>query len=36
LIVPTHLAHGLVGDFDKIPPLTTLVVNVELVGLIAK
>jgi FKBP-type peptidyl-prolyl cis-trans isomerase FkpA len=35
MIVPAHLAHGLVGDFEKIPPLTTLVIDVELVGLIA-
>jgi FKBP-type peptidyl-prolyl cis-trans isomerase FkpA len=33
LIVPSHLGHGLVGDFDKIPPLTTLVVDLELVSL---
>jgi FKBP-type peptidyl-prolyl cis-trans isomerase FkpA len=30
LIVPSHLAHGLVGDLDKIPPLSTLIVDVEL------
>jgi FKBP-type peptidyl-prolyl cis-trans isomerase len=36
MIVPAHLAHGLVGDFEKIPPLTTLVIDVELVGLIAR
>lgn len=33
LIIPSHLGHGLVGDFDKIPPLTTLVVDLELVSL---
>lgn len=33
LIIPNHLAHGLVGDLDKIPPLTTLVVDIKLVGL---
>lgn len=32
-IVPSHLAHGLSGDFDKIPPLTTLVVDLELLSL---
>lgn len=35
MIVPAHLAHGLVGDFEKIPPLTTLVIDLELIGLIA-
>ena len=30
LIVPSHLAHGLVGDFDKIPPLTPIVVDIQL------
>ena len=25
LIIPAHLAHGLVGDLNTIPPLTTLV-----------
>jgi FKBP-type peptidyl-prolyl cis-trans isomerase len=25
LIVPAHLAHGLAGDLNTIPPLTTLV-----------
>lgn len=33
LIVPSHLAHGLAGDFGKIPPLTTLVIDLELVSL---
>ena len=33
LIIPSHLGHGLVGDFRKIPPLTTLVVDLELVSL---
>lgn len=33
MIVPSHLGQGLVGDFDKIPPLTTLVVDLELVSL---
>jgi FKBP-type peptidyl-prolyl cis-trans isomerase len=36
LIVPSHLAHGLLGDNDKIPPLTVLVIDIELVGLISK
>lgn len=33
LIIPSHLGHGLVGDFNKIPPLTTIVVDIELVSL---
>jgi FKBP-type peptidyl-prolyl cis-trans isomerase FkpA len=36
MIVPAHLGHGLVGDFDAIPPLTTLVVDIELMGLISR
>lgn len=36
LIVPSHLGHGLVGDFDQIPPLTTLVIDIKLKGLIQK
>jgi FKBP-type peptidyl-prolyl cis-trans isomerase len=31
LVFPSHLAHGLLGDQDKIPPLSPLVVDVELV-----
>jgi len=34
LIVPSHLAHGLIGDLDKIPPLTTLVVDIELLEIL--
>jgi len=30
LILPSHLAHGLVGDLDKIPPLSILLLDVEL------
>lgn len=33
LIFPSHLAHGLVGDMEKIPPLSPLVVDVELIGI---
>ncbi|MFA5573562.1 MAG: FKBP-type peptidyl-prolyl cis-trans isomerase [Brumimicrobium sp.] len=29
-IIPSHIAHGLLGDFDKIPPLEVLVVDLEL------
>jgi FKBP-type peptidyl-prolyl cis-trans isomerase FkpA len=35
-IIPSHLAHGLVGDFAKIPPLSPIVVDVELLDLIFK
>lgn len=31
LIFPSHLAHGLIGDLKKIPPLSTLVVDIELI-----
>lgn len=30
MIIPSHLAHGLTGDFNKIPPLTPIVVDLEL------
>jgi FKBP-type peptidyl-prolyl cis-trans isomerase len=33
LIIPSHLGHGLSGDFDKIPPLTPLVVDLKLISL---
>ncbi len=33
LIFPSHLAHGLVGDMEKIPPLSPLVVDIELIEL---
>ena len=33
LIIPSHLGHGLVGDLNKIPPLTTLVVDIHLIGI---
>lgn len=32
-IVSSHLAHGISGDMNKIPPATTLVVEIELVDL---
>ena len=32
-IVPSHLAFGLLGDQDKIPPLATLIYDVELIKL---
>ncbi len=34
MIVPSHLAHGLTGDFDKIPPLTPIVIDVKVVDLL--
>lgn len=33
LIFPSHLAHGLVGDMKEIPPLSPLVVDIELIEL---
>lgn len=33
LILPSHLAHGLVGDLRKVPPLSILIIDVELIGL---
>jgi len=36
LIIPSHLAHGLIGDMDKIPPLSTIVVDIKLIGLVSK
>jgi FKBP-type peptidyl-prolyl cis-trans isomerase len=30
-IIPSHLGHGLLGDFRKIPPLQVLVINIEIV-----
>lgn len=31
IIIPSHLAHGLIGDGDKIPPRTTLIYNVKVI-----
>jgi FKBP-type peptidyl-prolyl cis-trans isomerase FkpA len=36
LIIPSHLAHGLSGDHDKIPEKATIVYDVELIKLIEK
>ncbi len=33
LILPPHLAHGLIGDQEKIPPLSTIVYDIELVAI---
>lgn len=32
-ILPSHLAHGLTGDQSKIPPLASVVYEVELLEL---
>ena len=32
-IIPSHLAHGLIGDMDKIPPLTAVIYDIELVDI---
>jgi FKBP-type peptidyl-prolyl cis-trans isomerase len=34
LIMPSHLGHGLIGDFDKIPPLAVLVADIHLIKLV--
>ena len=34
LIIPSHLAHCLVGDRDKIPPISILFVDIHLVDLV--
>lgn len=36
LVVPSHLAHGIVGDMSKIPPLSTLIVDITLVKIYRK
>lgn len=32
-ILPSHLAHGLLGDKDKIPPLSPVVYDIELIAI---
>ena len=32
LIIPAHLAHGITGNSDKIPPISTLIVDIELIS----
>lgn len=32
-IIPSHIGHGLLGDFERIPPLEVLVVDIELVNI---
>lgn len=36
IILPSYLAHGLSGDLDKIPPLTPVLYDIELVELTSK
>ncbi|HNR86171.1 MAG TPA: FKBP-type peptidyl-prolyl cis-trans isomerase [Taishania sp.] len=36
LIVPSHLAYGIIGDMSKIPPLSPLVVDIKLVKIYRK
>ena len=31
IIIPSYLAHGLIGDGDKIPPRTTIVYKVKII-----
>lgn len=33
LVIPSHLAHGLTGDSDQIPPLTPIVVELEVLNI---
>jgi FKBP-type peptidyl-prolyl cis-trans isomerase FkpA len=30
-IIPSHLAHGLVGDMNKVPPLETIVMDIHFI-----
>lgn len=32
LIIPSHIGHGLLGDRDKIPPLTPLLIDLSVTG----
>ena len=34
LIIPSHLGHGISGDLNKIPPMTILVIDIHLLGII--
>lgn len=33
LVIPSHLGHGLLGDMDKIPPLTPITVDLKLIDI---
>jgi len=34
MIIPSHLAHGLTGDMNKIKPLTPIVVDLHLIEIL--
>jgi FKBP-type peptidyl-prolyl cis-trans isomerase len=34
MIIPSHLAHGITGDMDKIPPLTPIVVDLHVIEIL--
>ena len=34
MIIPSHLAHGLTGDMDKIPPLTPIVIDLYVIEIL--
>ena len=34
MIIPSHLAHGLTGDMDKIPPLTPIVIDLHVIEIL--
>ncbi len=36
LILPSHLAHGLIGDLEKIPPLETVVYDIHVLRIVPK
>ena len=31
IIIPSYLAHGLIGDLDKMPPLATIIYDIRLI-----
>lgn len=33
IIIPSHLGHGLIGDQNKIPPLSTIIYDIQLLAL---
>ncbi len=33
LIIPSHLAHGLLGDLNKIPPRNTVIYDIKLIAI---
>jgi FKBP-type peptidyl-prolyl cis-trans isomerase FkpA len=33
MVIPSHLAHGLVGDLAKIPPMAVIIVDIHLIEL---